>query len=117
MAAANEKGDRLLMKMEKRLLSVLLSLAMVLGLMPATSLTAYADGATNYDLRVGKTQVTSANKDDVLNDGGKVKFAPASGDTPARLTLNGAIITTVGDYRSSLIYCDLSSGGFLIRWI
>ena len=39
----NAKGDRLLMKMKKRLLSILLSLVLVLGLVPGLSLTAYAD--------------------------------------------------------------------------
>ena len=46
----------------KRFLSILLTLAMVIGLMPGMSLTAYA---ANYDIWVGGTQVTSENCDDI----------------------------------------------------
>lgn len=50
-----------------------------------------------YNLKIGGTKVTSVNKDDVLNDGGKVKFTPAdntaSPATPATLTLNDAVLT------------------------
>ena len=50
-----------------------------------------------YGITVASVEVTTANKDDVLNDGGKVKFTPAdntaSPATPATLTLNGAKIT------------------------
>ena len=50
-----------------------------------------------YPLWVGDTQVTSANATDVLandpDNAGKVSFTPADGDTPAKLTLNGANIT------------------------
>lgn len=53
--------------------------------------------AAAYPVWVGGTQVTPENKDDVLSDG-KVSYAPASGDTPATLTLNGATITTAYDY-------------------
>ncbi|WP_156094527.1 hypothetical protein, partial [Butyrivibrio sp. WCE2006] len=55
----NIKGDRLLMKKKKRLLGVLLSLVLVLGLMPGMSLTAYAT-ATEY---------TSLKQGDVLHVG------------------------------------------------
>ena len=48
-------------------------------------------------LSVAGVPVTSANKDDVLNDGGTVKFTPANDSsqpaTPAILTLNGAVLT------------------------
>lgn len=44
---------------------------------------------TNYDVYVGSTRVTSKNKDDVLNDGGKVKYDP---DTKT-LTLSDPDIT------------------------
>lgn len=40
----------------------------------------------SYNCWVGGTRVTSANKEDVFNDG-KVRFAPAEGDNPATLTL------------------------------
>ena len=92
----------------KRLLSILLTLVLVLGLAPGMTLTAYADGVTNYDLWVGNTQVTSTNMGNVLGDG-TVSFAPANGDTPATLTLDGAAITTKGQ-KNSLIYCNLHSG-------
>ncbi len=71
----------------RKLLGILLTLALILGLMPGMSLTAYADGVTNYELWVGGTQVTSANASDVFDDG-KVSYTPASGTTPATLTLN-----------------------------
>lgn len=50
-----------------------------------------------YNLTVAGVEVTSGNKDDILNDGGKVKFTPAdntaSPATPATLTLNDAVLT------------------------
>ena len=46
---------------------------------------------TTYPVWVGGTQVTSANKDDILGDGGKAKFDPDSNTlTLNGLTLNGA---------------------------
>ncbi|MCR5022159.1 hypothetical protein [Ruminococcus sp.] len=35
-----------------------------------------ADTPTTYQIWIGSTQVTSANKDDILSDGGSVKFDP-----------------------------------------
>ena len=49
-----------------------------------------------YPLWVGGTRVTSANKDDVLKgtvNEGKVSYTPATGTTPAKLTLKDANIT------------------------
>ena len=50
-----------------------------------------------YGITIGGVDVTTSNKDDVLNDEGTVKFTPAdntaSPATPATLTLNGAGIT------------------------
>ena len=50
-----------------------------------------------YGITIGGVDVTTTNKDDVLNDEGTVKFTPAdntaSPATPATLTLNGAKIT------------------------
>ena len=60
----------------------------------------YVKAEVSYPLWVGGTQVTSANKDDVLgtaDEGAKVKFTPATtgeNTTPAKLTLSGANITT-----------------------
>lgn len=36
-----------------------------------------ADTPTTYQIWIGSTQVTSANKDDILSDGGSVKFDPS----------------------------------------
>jgi len=78
-------------KTGRKLLGVLLTLAMVVGLMPGMSLTAKA-ADTEYQIWIGGTQVTSANAGNVFagdstNDG-KVQFTPADGATPATLTLN-----------------------------
>ena len=59
ITAVNAKGDRLLMKMKRRLLSSLLSLALALGLMAGMSLTAYADGQKAY---AAYDVTTDANK-------------------------------------------------------
>lgn len=71
----------------------------------ATSLTAGKEvvicKGQPYGISVGGVPVTSANINDVLNDGGTVKFklatlSPDGGqtpDTPATLTLDGAIIS------------------------
>ncbi len=76
----------------KRIMGMLLALVMVLGLMPGMSLTAFA--ATEYDLWVGATQVTSDNASDVLPmdpvNQGKVSYNPGTNT----LTLNGVNITT-----------------------
>jgi hypothetical protein len=64
ITAVNAKGDRLLMKMKRRLLSSLLSLALALGLMPGMSLTAYADGAkayADYDVTTDANKYKSGN--------------------------------------------------------
>ena len=52
-----------------------------------------------YPLWVGDTQVTSANKDDILGDG-KAKFDPST----ITLTLNNPIIT--GTHSNSVIYAE-----------
>ena len=51
-----------------------------------------------YDVWVGSTRVTSANKDDILGDGGKAKYDP---DTNT-LTLNDPTVT--GSYEGAKIY-------------
>jgi hypothetical protein len=45
-----------------------------------------------YDLYIGSTRVNGLNANDVLGNG-KVSFTPATDNTPATLTLNGAAIT------------------------
>lgn len=55
-------------------------------------------GLTTYPVWVGNTQVTSANKDDILGDGGKAKYDP---DTNT-LTLNNPTIS--GTHEQAMIY-------------
>ena len=49
---------------------------------------------TTYDLIVGETTVSMANKDDVL-DNGTVSFTPATETTSAKLILNGASVPKI----------------------
>ena len=58
------------------------------------------------DLWLGSTQVTSKNKDDILNDGGKAKFDPATGT----LTLNDPVIRGSSDDSSGYSCVILSKG-------
>ena len=84
------------MKTKKRLLSILLSLALVLGMLPGMSLTAYAD--EEYALWIYDTRVTSANANDVFGDG-TVSYVPEDGNNErynATLTLNGYKYTGQG---------------------
>lgn len=53
-----------------------------------------------YPVWVGDTQVTSANKDDILGDGGKAKFDPSTNT----LSLNDP--TIVGSHEDALIYSE-----------
>ena len=53
---------------------------------------------TTYNVWVGSTQVTSANKNDILNDGGKAKFDPSTNT----LTLNNPTIN--GSYNLQGLY-------------
>ena len=53
-------------KIGRKLLSFLLTLVMVIGLLPGMVLTVYADDP--YNLKVGGTEVTSANASDVFSD-------------------------------------------------
>ena len=54
----------------------------------------YINATTLYEVYVNGTQVTRANRHDVLGDG-TVSYLPAADGSPARLTLNGAELTTV----------------------
>ena len=77
--------------MKKRIWGIVLALGLCLGLLPTAAL---AEGDVDeYNLWIGGTQVTSANADDVLDDGGTVSFTPATENAPATLTLNNAAIT------------------------
>ena len=85
----------------KSFLGLLLILALTLGLIPGMTMTAAAD---DYGLWVNGVQVTSANKDNVLQgdpvNQGKVSFVPgSSGDTNPyhKLTLKGVNLTSRND--------------------
>ena len=79
--------------MKKRILSVLLTLVMLIGLVSVMSISASADTVT-YDLWIGGVQVTSANKDNIVVPGatGSASFDP---DTKT-LTLNNFSYTGLG---------------------
>ena len=61
-----------------------------------------ADAATEYPVWVGGTQVTDANKDDILGDG-KVSYTPGEGS--GTLTITGTPAIT-GLVEGTLIYAD-----------
>ena len=78
----------------KKVLSILLSALLMLSVMPLTTFAAETDSdsvGASYDLWLGETQVTDANKNDILRDGGKAKFDPATNT----LTLNEPTIPGV----------------------
>ena len=88
---------------KKRLLGIILSITLVLGLTPTVCMTARADdNPIEYPLWVGGTQVTSDNKNNVLvgdqDNDGKVIYDPSTNT----LTLNGADITY--DSADAVIY-------------
>ena len=67
----------------KRIASIFLTLVMIIGLLPMQALAATESDTpdtedTAYPLAVCGTPVTSANKDDILEDGGKAKYDPAT---------------------------------------
>ena len=68
--------------MKKRILSVLITVVMLIGMLP----TAVFAAETTYDIRVGGVQVTSANKDNIVvpDANGSAKYDP----TTNTLTLN-----------------------------
>ena len=77
--------------MKKKLLAILLSIVMLVGLMPFTALAA---DPTAYDIWVDGVQVTSENKDNLC--GGTVSYDP----TTHTLSLNNATLDndTLSDY-------------------
>ena len=77
--------------MKKKLLAILLSMVMLVGLMPFTALAA---DPTAYDIWVDGVQVTSENKDNLC--GGTVSYDP----TTHTLSLNNATLDndTLSDY-------------------
>lgn len=54
----------------------------------------YINATTVYEVYINGTQVTRVNRNDVLDDG-TVSYTPAAGENPARLTLDGASLTSV----------------------
>ena len=84
----------------KRTLSILLAMLMVFGVFSGLSISAAetdtaATGAS-YDLWLGETQVTDANKNDILNDGGKAKFDPETNTLMLKEpTIPGVYVRTV----------------------
>ena len=108
------------MKTKERFFGILLGLALMLVLTAGMSAGAYA--ATPYPVWVGGVQVTSVNMNDVLgtkDTGATVRYTPAVADdpattgvdesAPARLTLDGANITSTGSENShngAAIYAD-----------
>ena len=66
------------------------------------NVTLYAlfEKVTTYPVWVGGTQVTSANKGDILGDGGKAKYEPATNT----LTLDNPAITTT--HENAVIYSE-----------
>ena len=77
--------------MKKKLLAILLSTVMIVGLLPVTAL---AEDPTVYDIWVDGIQVTSENKDNLCN--GTVSYDP----TTHTLSLNNATLDndTMSDY-------------------
>ena len=79
----------------RRLFGIILSFVLVLGVMPAVSLTVQAE--ENYPIWIGGVQVTSSNANDVFGDG-KVCYFPADGDNPATLILNNYTYSGPGHF-------------------
>ena len=88
--------------MRRRIFPILLSLALVITMIPAFSMTSFADEGEPYYVWVAGTWVTDANKNDVLGDG-TVSFDPDS----HTLTLKNANI--VGK-----VYSPSYSGGIIL---
>ena len=81
------------MKTRNRLLAVLLTLVMLVGILPVSAFAESVVPAAGMDIAIwlGDTQVTDQNKDDILSDGGKAKYDPSA----MTLTLNDPEISTV----------------------
>lgn len=89
--------------MKKKVVSMIVLLAMCFSLLPTAAL---AENTATYDIWVGGTQVTDINKTDVLGDG-SVKYDSEENI----LSLNNANITTAsgysyGDGKVAGIYAD-----------
>ncbi len=87
--------------MRKRILSLLFTVCMVLTMLPMDVF-----AVDNYDVWVGGIQVNSSNNDDVLGDGGSVKYDPVTKTlTLNNCTYSGEGYTEKGGYkRGAAIY-------------
>ena len=81
--------------MKRRFFSILLTLALCVGLLPVAAAPVHADAAEAYDLWIGGVQVTSENAADLsviegvdVVSGGEANYDAATNT----LTLNGATI-------------------------
>ncbi|MCR5653475.1 MAG: hypothetical protein K6F88_06710, partial [Ruminococcus sp.] len=94
------------MKAIKKSVGIILALLMVMSVVAGLSVSAAeidnAEVGASYNLWLGSTQVTDANKDDILNDGGKAKFYPSTNT----LLLNNPYIR--GFYNN---YCTIYASG------
>ena len=80
----------------KRLIALLLSILLVLGMLPVSAM----KPPDKFNIWVSGTQITVANKDDVLGDGGSVRFEPDTESTMSTLTLTNAHIAGAEVYES-----------------
>lgn len=78
--------------MKKKIFSILLSLAMVVTMMPAMALTAFA--SQEYLVYVNDKPIIDNQESDVFGNE-TVKFTPSEGSANARLTLNNATLTKI----------------------
>ena len=99
--------------MKKRILSVLITLVMLVGLVTVMSVSASAETVTEYDLWVGGVQVTDANKDNIVVPGatGSATYNP---DTKT-LTLNNFSYTGEGYNYTSNVYALIYSTGIDLK--
>lgn len=93
------------MKVKKRkLLSILLSLAMVIGLMPAMSLTAWADSAPVYYIDASGAEVPCMTYTVVTGSNSDVTWSAGWYVVNDNVTINGKVNRPSGDV--NLILCD-----------
>ena len=88
------------MKLSKRAISLLLTLAILASCLPGLTLTA---SAASYAVWVRGTQVTDANKNDVLGDG-TVRYNPTM--STLYLTDAGSLNATEGSHNSAVLYAS-----------
>ncbi len=83
----------------KRFLSVIMSLIMLLGIMQINVFAASSDNM--YDLYVAGVQVTEQNRNDILGDGGSVKF-----------NVNTSTLTLTNTNITKTVYTPLNATGY-----